>query len=342
MQQIAWLAFGAIYIAFDQGRAPDAPWLALLARTFVWAGTGLCVSSLLLLGYRRASLPWDAAFGRSMALAVVGATLGGALWLGVFNTANGLLQTEPGWESIASWDAEQRYVEWMDCTLMLLVWHGLHHAVVQTQRRHATREHGLALERAHAEAQLVALRAQLDPHFVFNALNAAMELVHEAPPRAVEMLQRLAALLRSAMLQRAEPVELGEELGLLRAYVHIEEVRFEERLRVSWAVQEAALTTEVPPGLLLPLLDNAFKHGTRMPMLIIEIGGVVEPNAIRLWVRNNGTLDRPPHPTSEGVGVTNTRRRLQLAYGPSATLELTEDPPNVCATVTLPRRSAAP
>ena len=181
-----------------------------------------------------------------------------------------------------------------------------------------------------ASAQLRALTLQLQPHFLFNALNAVGALiVTERNREAFEVVGRLGELLRAllAIDQRAE-VSLREEIDLAEAYVGIEQARLGERLRVRWDVADDLTSAQLPPMLLQPLVENAIRHGVaRLPN-----GGTLEISAARaggrlvLEVRDDGP-DPPAAPeTTEragGLGLDNTRRRLAHLYGSDQSLALT-------------------
>ena len=113
------------------------------------------------------------------------------------------------------------------------------------------------------EAELRALRAQINPHFLFNALTTIGYLIQTAPPRALKTLMRLTALLRSVLRSEGEFTTLGRELEIVESYLEIERARFEERLRVRIDVPGALRSLRVPPLLLQPLVENAVKHGDR-------------------------------------------------------------------------------
>ena len=111
------------------------------------------------------------------------------------------------------------------------------------------------------EAELRALRAQINPHFLFNALTTIGYLIQTAPPRALETLMRLTSLLRGVLRSEGEFTTLGRELEIVEAYLDIEHARFEQRLRVRIDVPPGLRDIRVPPLLLQPLVENAVKHG---------------------------------------------------------------------------------
>jgi sensor histidine kinase YesM len=200
------------------------------------------------------------------------------------------------------------------------------------------------LQKQLAQAHLSALKMQIQPHFLFNTLNAIMVLVRQEKGReAEEMLSRLSDLLRCVLDDvNAQEVPLRRELEYLRLYLGIEQVRFQDRLRVEIAADPEMLNAAVPHMVLQPLVENAIRHG---------IGRSSSAGRIRISAcRVNGTLemkiqdDGPgldPHSNSKvrGIGLANTRSRLTQLYGDDAGLSVENDAEGgVAATVTLPCR----
>ena len=186
------------------------------------------------------------------------------------------------------------------------------------------------------EAELRALRAQLNPHFLFNALTTIGHLIQEAPPRALETLYRLTGLLR-AVLKRSEGefTTLGEELELVESYLAIERARFEERLRVSIDVPRELMSVRLPPFILQPLVENAVKHGIAPARRGGEVTVAAEsvsdgPNdMLRLLVSDSGigiSLPELSRRRADGVGLDNIQRRLERHYGARASLVVNSAP----------------
>jgi signal transduction histidine kinase len=205
------------------------------------------------------------------------------------------------------------------------------------------------LEAQLAEARLTALRAQLDPHFLFNTLNAVSSLVGSDPRGVRRMIARLSALLRHTLEESVEPeVPLARELQVLTQYVEIMEIRFEGRLHVETSVDPGALDALVPNLILQPLVENAIKHGvSNLPGASVgrvEVAGRRAGDALVLTVRDNGppledddALARPG-----GVGLRNTRERLAQLYGPAYGLTLAPAPGGgVVAELTIPYHTRA-
>lgn len=185
------------------------------------------------------------------------------------------------------------------------------------------------MQRLATEAELKALRAQLNPHFLFNVLNTLGHLMQSAPDRAVATLYRLTALLR-AVLRRTNGqfVSLGDELEIVESYLAIERERFEERLHVTIDVPHALRGARIPPLLLQPLVENAIKHGVAPR----REGGTVTVRAVHEWSRDGDVLrmsvvDSGSGPslgdsTGTGLGLANIESRLQHYYGASAALTI--------------------
>jgi two-component system, LytTR family, sensor kinase len=193
-----------------------------------------------------------------------------------------------------------------------------------------------------AEAELKALRAQVNPHFLFNALTTIGYLIETAPPRALNTLMQLTALLRGVLKSEGEFTTLGRELELVEHYLKIEHERFEERLRVRIDVPHALRGIRIPTLVVQPLVENAIKHGVAPS----RSGGDVEVRAsitdesiLRVAVRNSGAPlhAAAPRGSGERVGVDNVRRRLAGHYGEAATLTLVTDAAgSTVAEITMP------
>ena len=195
-----------------------------------------------------------------------------------------------------------------------------------------------------AEAELKALRAQVNPHFLFNALTTIGYLIETAPPRALNTLLQLTALLRGVLKSEGEFTTLGRELELVEHYLKIEHERFEERLRVRIDVPVALRGHRVPTLVLQPLVENAIKHGVAPS----TTGGDVEVSArsiedssttaLELIVRNTGALLHTAggRGSGEQVGVENVRRRLAGHYGDAARLTLMASEDYTVATLVMP------
>ena len=187
------------------------------------------------------------------------------------------------------------------------------------------------LEARLIETELKALREQLRPHFLFNTMNTIAVLVREQKnDAAVTLIARLSTLLRMSLDQnRAHEVTLREELDFLERYVEIQKVRFSDRLEVNIAVDPAALTVSIPNLLLQPIVENAILHGIAPKTTPgrVDVLAHVEGNGLHLEVRDDGVgLPSATHPGKTGIGLANTRARLEKIYGANHRLTLTSEP----------------
>ena len=198
---------------------------------------------------------------------------------------------------------------------------GVGHALVYA-RRFRERDEQLA------RAELRSLKAQLHPHFLFNTLNTVNALVRTEPEAAERMIARLSVLLRHALDGgSAQEVPLEEELRIARTYLEIEQVRFEDRLRVEWRVDPETYGAKVPHLLLQPLVENAIRHGIapRAAEGTIEIVAERRNGTLHLAVRDDGA-GMGNGDVREGVGLANTRTRLRQLYGSRQRLEVRDAP----------------
>ena len=203
--------------------------------------------------------------------------------------------------------------------------------VVWRVRRYRAREFAmLRRSRLATEAQLHALKMELQPHFLFNALHSISALIDTDPAAANETLVRLSDMLRYTMeTSRIQEVSLREELASLQLYTEIEQVRFGDRLALTWEVDADTLDAVVPHMLLQPLVENAIKHGPEVYAVPgrITIASARDGAMLHLVIRDNGPGLRTVSPLrGAGIGLSNTRARLRELYGDSHAFLLTDHP----------------
>ena len=209
---------------------------------------------------------------------------------------------------------------------------GIAYAIDYARRTREQQVTSAELAQKLAHAQLGALRMQLQPHFFFNTLNSIAMMVRAGENRcAVEMLAGLGDVLRT-LLRRSPALEttLSDELSFLRRYLEIEEVRFGERLVVKWEIGAGVDEALVPPLVLQPIIENALRHGLdpRPDGGVLVIAAQRVGDALELTVTDNGVGLRPGFSAedSTGLGLTNTRARLERMYGASAALDVHDGP----------------
>lgn len=204
----------------------------------------------------------------------------------------------------------------------------LHLLFVVVERSRAAERRALELQVHAREAELKALKAQLDPHFLFNSLNSVSALIGSDAPAARRMCYLMSGFFRKSLgLGQKAQVPLSEELYLAETYLAIEEVRFGDRLKADLKVREETLTLAVPPLVLQPLIENAVHHGIAH---LLE-GGTVTISAARrdefleLAIENPCDPERPAS-RGAGVGLANVRSRLEAVYGHRARLDVESAP----------------
>jgi hypothetical protein len=219
----------------------------------------------------------------------------------------------------------------------------LHALFAAVERSRAAERRALELQVLARDAELKALKAQLDPHFLFNSLNSVAALIGSDPAAARRMCFLMAGFFRKSLgLARRETIPLAEEMYLAETFLAIEEVRFGDRLQSAVEVEEETLTLAVPPLLLQPLVENAVHHG---------VAHLVDGGRVRIAARRQG--DRlelevenpcdPERPASRGagVGLANVRGRLDALYGHRARLEVEAQPDRFRVRASLPVEALA-
>jgi two-component sensor histidine kinase len=206
---------------------------------------------------------------------------------------------------------------------------GLQHAVDYYRQARVREVRAARLETRLVASQLQALQQQLHPHFLFNTLHAISTLVHRDPEKADAMIERLSDMLRVTLRKvGVQEVELAQELEHLRAYLDIEQIHFGERLRIEYRIDAAALDVLVPTLMLQPLVENAVRHGLEPLMRpgTLAIEARADGDTMWLRVRDDGIGFSKTWRRPEGVGLSNTRSRLDRLYGERAALTMRENP----------------
>ncbi len=243
------------------------------------------------------------------------------------------------WGQFASRGVPVIFVSGAFLYLLSVALHYVLLAAEASQQAKLREKDALALAR---QAELGALKAQVNPHFLFNSLNSISALVSVDPARAREMCVLLGEFLRRTLgLGEQSAIPLSEELALARRFLDVEKVRFGARMRVEEEVQPDAQRCVVPPLLLQPLVENAVKHG----VAALTEGGWIrlearrEDGELRIAVANNCDPDSVG-PRREGLGLVNVRRRLEAIYGGRAALTIAATPERYQAELILPAEEA--
>jgi hypothetical protein len=227
-------------------------------------------------------------------------------------------------------------IDWAFTAAIWAAWTSLY-VLLTGPRRH--REVEVRLQLALREAELRALEAQINPHFLFNCLNSIRGLVIENAARAQDMLTRLANILRYNLRRDIEhTVPLSSEVEIVEDYLALESARFEDRLRVHISIDPDAAGAQVPPMLLQTLVENAIKHGIA-PLTAggdLLIRAAIVGDSVMMEVENPGQIAESA-PQATQMGLANIRERLRIVYNGRASLELKNRNGRVAATVVIPR-----
>jgi two-component system sensor histidine kinase AlgZ len=290
----------AVLVAVGFGADSFEAWLFRLA--FVTAGAivavllWLCVACMLKKHLAKLQL-------RIQVLAGVLLGVGAALYgVGVLH-ATGLVRGDTPWLSSAAAGA------WMSAVLIAgLIWRAKARIPADTA------------------ARLVELQSRIRPHFLFNALNSAIALVRDDPKRAEEVLEDLSEVFRHALASSQHAVSLGMELDVAQRYLAIEQVRFGERMKLEWSIDNGASHAKVPPLVLQPLVENAVKHGVEATTHVCTIKVSTTLRNGRVIVRVTNSMDGAPPgvaPKNKGNGMAlaNVRERLLLLHDVEARFE---------------------
>ncbi len=310
LQLIGWACYAILSFSAKAGEGAPAKWgLFYLAV----ATAGVIVTSALRLGYRRV-WPWP------MPRRAIAA--GGLLLAATFVQMLIFVGLLPYFCSDCDFPNLFHYVWYYASMLYLLLsWSGLYFGIKSSRQLQQQKEAALRAQAMAHEAQLKMLRYQLNPHFLFNTLNAISTLVLDGKAATANaMVSSLSAFLRYSLdSDPVQRVSLAQELDASHLYLGIEQLRFGERLRVRTDIADEARAVLVPSLLLQPIIENAIKHAVAKR----EEGGTIEILARRdgrwleLCVRDDGPGIGEPNPRANGhgVGLTNTRERLRVLYG---------------------------
>jgi len=211
----------------------------------------------------------------------------------------------------------------LNISSMIFVWSVFYFAFHYIRRYKLKEIQNLRLEAVNREHALNQLKAQLNPHFIFNSLNSIRALISENPESARDAVTMLSNLLRRFLkTHEQKEVTLQEELDIVEQYLGMEKIRFEDRLEVEYFISEKTLHLPIPPMTILALVENAIKHGiSKNPGKgKISIHTQFIQSVFEICVYNTGTVQG--NPDSTRIGLENTRKRIQLLYGEAAELNL--------------------
>jgi signal transduction histidine kinase len=341
-QSACWVALPGLLILVGLGFSePENAGVATkaLLSTAAMLGLGFVLTHFVRVLIRRwgwKQLDWRPLFPRLLAMAAV---LSG-LWAAGYHALAAIAGIEP-WSAEIS-PAAILVIRWIQGLVIFTGWLFVYFFYHLSDRLTRSEFERLRLAAGAKEAELRALKSQVNPHFIFNSLNSLRALIEEDPARARSAVTRLAGLLRYALQSgQHETVPLEDELRIVHDYLALEQVRFEDRLRVRLDAAPDTLALPVPPLLLQTLVENAVKYGIapRPEGGEIAIRTRRDGTVLRLEVANPGSLAPavPGEDGSTGLGIRNAAERLRLLFGDGASLQLRPAPDaGVLAEVVIP------
>ena len=346
VQLVGWIVYGIVYYTTLR---PYNPFTEVVLQQALWAtGSGLLISSLLgwvyyALGLSQWHLGWQS-LTVTLGSAAVGAGWAsvnhwGATYIDPFALpVLAYVDLLPGQGSLLSHPAA--------FPVVLLVWSGCYLGIAFWHERQAQQKRVLQADAEAQRARLQMLRYQLNPHFFFNALNTINALADENPRRVKEAVHELSGFLRYSLLDEDTLlVSLDEEVQAAKHYFAIETMRFEDDLQVTVDVEADAAHQTVPAFLVLPLIENAVKHGqhTSPFPLRIRLTATLAEGRLRIAVSNTGQLrTNPSIEAGTDTGLNNVQARLQAQYPDAHRFTLTENDGWVHARISIEHPASNP
>ncbi len=222
--------------------------------------------------------------------------------------------------------------------LFFFIWNCIYYIYHYIQQNRRQQLDTLKLEALVKELELKTIKSHINPHFIFNALNSIRALIDENPSRARTAITELSNILRSSMqAEKLETVPFERELNIVKDYLALEYIRFEDRLKIEYQIDEDTLDQPVPPMMLQTLVENAIKHGISKQMNggIVKIISDFNRDQHELIVQNTGKINGTIN--GDGFGITSTQNRLHLLFGDKANFSIKEVAGNIVeARVVLP------
>ncbi len=311
LQIPGWAIYGVVMYVTFLTIAADGNFLRLLYIKLFRALTGFVLTTGLWLVYRRFGK--NQSFGRVTWLVIPCSVLLGVSW--TFIETGYFATFTPNFNVASSLARAPRIA--LDYGMTILAWSGLYFGITYWRQWEAERVRSLEAAALAHQAQLEMLRYQLNPHFLFNALNSIRASVDEDSRRAKRMITEFSEFLRYSLLQRKEEtVSLRDEIEAVRNYLSIEKIRFEEKLDVEFDVTPSTENLHVPGFLIHPLVENAVKHGLNGhgEPLRIRVSSKIENRRLTVEVANTGHLHQGPSGNGTGTGLDNVRARLERLY----------------------------
>lgn len=210
--------------------------------------------------------------------------------------------------------------------ILFLVWSGFYYVFIVIEKARKQELLNLQWMASKNEIELKNLRAQLNPHFLFNSLNSIRALVGLNPDQAKTAITQLSNLLRNSInLGKQKLIPLKDEIELVEHYLRLEQIRFEERLNINIKIDDDAKKCLIPPLMIQTLVENSIKHGISKSIEggIINITAQLDNDTLNLQIENSGKMSEPIN--TNGIGLSNTEKRLAILFANNSQFELVEE-----------------
>lgn len=322
LQIVGWLIYlFFIYVTFLSVAQPGR-FLSLFYLKGFRAVVGFCLTSILWQIYKR--IFYRFSISSIVVSVVLLAIIFGCLWTGIEQIY--IYLTAETYNFYATLPRMPRIA--LDYAVTITAWSAIYFGIKYWQQWQRERENTLQAKILAEKAQLEMLRYQLNPHFLFNALNSIRASVDEDGKRAKQMITQLSEFLRHSLLSgETKEIALREEIEAVKNYLAIEKIRFEEKLETEFNIEEATKDFKVPCFILNPLVENAVKHGlqTSPKLLKIKVSAKLVGNNLWLEVVNTGKLDKTSNLNGTKIGLKNVRERLEQLFPENSSFNLSEE-----------------
>ncbi len=322
LQVIGWLIYFVLmfltYLSVDTTETIIEVFLIKAQRAFF----GFILSCILWQIYER--VLDRQSFGKSIAITFFSSMVFGILWT-VFQVTM-FMQILPNYRLEKALPHQPRVALIFAVTLM--AWSAIYLGIKYWKQSLTERENALKAMVLAEKAQLEMLRYQVNPHFLFNAMNSIRASIDEDKARAKQMVTQLSEFLRHSLLNgETKEIPLRDELEAARNYLAIEKIRFEEDLEIEFDIDENAKDFKVPGFLLNPLVENAIKHGfnTNPKSLKLKVSAKLKNKKLLLQVANTGHLSNTKETKGTKIGLKNVSKRLEKLFPEKSSFELFEE-----------------
>ena len=331
---LSWWAIDTLYSTLPTYKLPEGNYATIFFFYVLHYGSMVGLTYLYRVIYREIN-PKEANHYLQFISPLIGVTLVGTVFFLI--NSHDFIYHYKFWEA-QPFTLERRWAYWVDCIWDTLPWfmgyHLFRYARISTER-----ESGL-LKSLH-DSELDRLRKQLNPHFLFNALNGIRALILTEPKQSREAIGQLSDLLRLSLKTKLdENISLGEEMEILENYLSIEKIRFHDRLTIEIDIPNELKNYKVLPFCLQILAENAIKHGIGKQKKggVIKVSGEKNNNGLTLKVMNVGSLNQEPDflDESTGIGLDNLAKRLKINFSEKASFNISEKDGWITAEVGLP------